>query len=190
MNKKEALEIVRPKLTDHRYVHTLGVLEVSVMLAEKYGADVKKAEMAAIFHDYAKFRPKEEMRQIVKEESLPEDLLYYGTELLHAPVGACLVKKEAGIDDEEILRAIYYHTTGNVNMSLLEKIIFLADYIEPNRHFSGVEEVREAAILDLDKACLMAVRNTIQFLIRQNQKIYPLSIAAYNALMDEVNKKK
>jgi predicted HD superfamily hydrolase involved in NAD metabolism len=190
MNKEEALEIVRPQLTDHRYIHTLGVLETSLLLAKKYGADAKKAELAAIFHDYAKFRPKEEMRQIVKDERLPENLLYYGTELLHAPVGAYLVKKEAGIDDEEVLGAIYYHTTGNVNMSILEKVIFLADYIEPNRHFPGVEEVREMALLDLENACLMAVRNTIQFLIRQNQKIYPLSIATYNGLMDEVNKKK
>jgi predicted HD superfamily hydrolase involved in NAD metabolism len=190
MNRTEALELVKQQLTDHRYIHTLGVLETSLFLAERNGADLKKAELAAIFHDYAKFRPKEEMRQIVKEQGLPLDLLQYGNEILHAPVGAFLVKKEAGIKDDSILSAIYYHTTGNENMTTLEKIIFLADYIEPHRKFPGVEEVREMAIEDLEKACLMAVKNTISFLMKQNQKIYPLTIATYNGLMDELNTKK
>jgi predicted HD superfamily hydrolase involved in NAD metabolism len=190
MNRTDALKLVKPHLTDHRYTHTLGVLETSLILAEKYGADEKKAELAAIFHDYAKFRSKEEMIQIVKESDLPKDLLDYGTELLHAPVGALLVEKEAGIKDKEVLSAIYFHTTGNVKMSTLEKIIFLADYIEPNRIFPGVDEVREMAEMDLEKACLMAIRNTILFLMRQNQKVYPLSIATYNGLMDEIKTKK
>ncbi|ANC77948.1 phosphohydrolase [Fictibacillus phosphorivorans] len=190
MERNKALEIVKKQLTEHRYIHTLGVEEASLVLAKKYGVDLKKAEIAAIFHDYAKFRPKEEMREIVRSERLSQDLLHYGNEVLHAPVGAYLVKKEVGITDEAILRAIYYHTTGNGAMTLLEKVIFLADYIEPNRNFPGVESVREMAENDLDQACLMAVRNTIAFLMKQNQKIYPLTFEAYNGLLQEIKLKK
>ena len=185
MDRNIALETVKKHLTEHRYVHTIGVLETSLKLAQLYSADLKKTETAAIFHDYAKFRSKDEMREIVKNENLPQDLLLFGSEVLHAPVGAFLVKKEIGIHDEEVLSAIYYHTTGKGNMSTLEKVIFLADYIEPNRQFPGVEEVRKEAEKDLNTACLMAVKNTIHFLIRQNQKIYPLTLETYNGLMDE-----
>jgi predicted HD superfamily hydrolase involved in NAD metabolism len=190
MEKKEALSIVKKQLTEHRYIHTLGVLETSLILANQYGADLVKAETAAIFHDYAKFRPKDEMRQIVINEGLPEDLLLYSNEVLHAPVGAYLVKEECGIQDEEVLNAIYYHTTGNGNMTILEKVIFLADYIEPNRQFPGVDDVRNTAEKDINEACLMAVRNTIQFLMKQNQKIYPLTLETYNGLIEEVKKNK
>lgn len=189
MDRTQALEIVKSHLTEHRYIHTIGVMETSITLAQKYGADVKKAEIAAIFHDYAKFRPKDEMRQIVKNEGLPQDLLLYGSEVLHAPVGSVLVKKEVGIHDVEILNAIYHHTTGNNNMTTLEKVIFLADYIEPNRQFPGVDEVREAAQQDLNKACLMAVKNTIHFLMKQNQKIYPLTFDTYHGLLEIIKQK-
>lgn len=190
MDRNKALKTVKKHLTEHRYTHTLGVLETSLRLAQLYDADMGKTEIAAIFHDYAKFRPKDEMRQIVKNENLPQDLLEYGNEVLHAPVGAFLVRKECGIQDEEVLSAIYYHTTGNGNMSTIEKVIFLADYIEPNRQFPGVEAVRVEALKDLNHACLMAVRNTIQFLMKQNQKIHPLTLETYNGLMDEIHMKK
>ncbi|MBY6035408.1 bis(5'-nucleosyl)-tetraphosphatase (symmetrical) YqeK [Fictibacillus nanhaiensis] len=190
MDRAIALQLVKKQLTEHRYVHTLGVMESSLRLAAQYGADLKKAELAAIFHDYAKFRPKEEMKQVVIDESLPLDLLDFGNELLHAPVGSILVKREAGIHDKEILSAIYYHTTGNGRMSQLEKIVFLADYIEPNRQFPGVEEVRDAAERNLNEACLLAVKNTVQFLMKQNQKIYPLTIETYNGLQEEIRRKK
>ncbi len=93
MERTKALEIVKKHLTEHRFIHTLGVEETSLTLAQKYGVDQKKAETAAIFHDYAKFRPKDEMRDIVRSQGLSQDLLYYGNEVLHAPVGAFLVEK-------------------------------------------------------------------------------------------------
>ncbi|RBW70479.1 bis(5'-nucleosyl)-tetraphosphatase (symmetrical) YqeK [Bacillus taeanensis] len=183
MERSEALKIVKPHLTEHRYQHTIGVTDTSVMLAKKYGADVKKAEIAAVFHDYAKFRPKEEMRQIIKDQGMDLQLLSYSSELLHAPVGAYLVKTEVGIKDEDILRAIRYHTTGRVGMSLLEKVVFLADYIEPNRAFPGVEEVRKTAEQSLEEAVLQSLKNTVQFLMKQNQLVFPDTIAAYNDIL-------
>jgi predicted HD superfamily hydrolase involved in NAD metabolism len=185
MNRNEALDIVKGQLTDHRFQHTLGVMETAINLASQYKVDVKKAETAAIFHDYAKFRPKDEMKQIIIEQNMPTVLLDYNTELWHAPVGAYLVKTEVGITDSEILTAIEYHTSGRPNMTMLERVIYLADYIEPGRHFPGVEEVRELAKKDLNLALVQSIRNTISFLLKKNQPIFPDTFLAYNALIHE-----
>ncbi len=183
MEREQALKIVKKQLTDHRYQHTLGVMETAIALAEQYGADVKKAELAAIFHDYAKFYPKDKMRQIILSGKFPQDLLDYNSELWHAPAGAYLVEREAGITDKEVLDAIRYHTSGRPGMTLLEKVIYLADYIEPGRHFPGVEEVRALAKEDLEKALIQAVKNTILFLMKKNQPVYPESFQTYNDLV-------
>ncbi|MFL0364274.1 bis(5'-nucleosyl)-tetraphosphatase (symmetrical) YqeK [Pseudobacillus sp. 179-B 2D1 NHS] len=182
MKREEALSLVRKQITEHRYVHTLGVVETAIMLAEKYGADVEKAELAAIFHDYAKFRPKEEMATIIEQQQMDPQLLAFHSELWHAPVGAYLVQKEAGIEDEEVLDAIRYHTSGRMGMTLLEKVVYVADYIEPGRHFPGVEEVRELAKNNLDAALIQALKNTIQFLMKKNQPVYPDTFHTYNDL--------
>ncbi|MCH1625008.1 bis(5'-nucleosyl)-tetraphosphatase (symmetrical) YqeK [Fredinandcohnia quinoae] len=183
MDRNKALGIVKQQLTEHRYLHTIGVMETAIELANKYGADPQKAELAAIFHDYAKFRPKEEMKKIIIEQNMSQDLLVHNTELWHAPVGAFLVETEVGINDHEVLNAIKYHTSGRMNMSILDKVIFLADYIEPGRHFPGVEEVREIAKYDLDTALILSLRNTIQFLLGKTQPVYPDTVLTYNALL-------
>jgi predicted HD superfamily hydrolase involved in NAD metabolism len=183
MERDAALKIVKEQITEHRYQHTLGVMETAIVLAKHYGADVKKAELAAIFHDYAKFRPKEEMKEIILDQGFPEDLLSFNAELWHAPVGAYLVEMEAGIKDQEVLGAIRYHTSGRPGMSLLEKIIYLADYIEPGRHFPGVDEVRLMAKENLNTALIQAVKNTILFLMKKNQPIYPDTFQTYNDLV-------
>ncbi|MDQ0231566.1 bis(5'-nucleosyl)-tetraphosphatase (symmetrical) YqeK [Metabacillus malikii] len=180
MDREAALEIVKKQLTEHRYTHTIGVMETAIRLAELFGANQKKAETAAIFHDYAKFRPKEEMKKIIIEQKLPSILLKHNSELWHAPVGAYLVEKEVGIRDKDVLNAIKYHTSGRPNMTLLEKIIYVADYIEPNRHFPGVEEVRQLAENDLEQALLKSMQNTIMFLLKKNQAIFPETIETYN----------
>ncbi|OMP67615.1 bis(5'-nucleosyl)-tetraphosphatase (symmetrical) YqeK [Domibacillus epiphyticus] len=180
MERYEALQIVEKQLTEKRYTHTLGVAETAIRLAEKYGADVKKAELAAIFHDYAKFRKKEEMRQILIDEQMDKRLLQFHHELWHAPVGAFLVQKEAGITDEVILSAIRWHTTGRPNMTTLEKIVYLADYIEPGRRFPGVDEVRQIAAQSLNKAVLAAVKNSIMFLMSKQQPVFPVTLDTYN----------
>jgi predicted HD superfamily hydrolase involved in NAD metabolism len=186
MDRNEALKIVKEQLTEHRYQHTLGVMETAIALANQYDADIKKAELAAIFHDYAKFRQKDEMKEIIISQRLPEDLLAFNPELWHAPVGAYLVEQEAGITDEDVLDAIRYHTSGRPGMTLLEKIIYLADYIEPGRHFPGVEEVRAIAKENIDKALIKAVQNTILFLMKKNQTVYPDSFYTYNDLVKKL----
>ncbi|MCM3663931.1 bis(5'-nucleosyl)-tetraphosphatase (symmetrical) YqeK [Mesobacillus subterraneus] len=183
MNRDQALQLVKPQLTEHRYLHTIGVMETAIKLADRYGADVKKAELAAIFHDYAKFRPKDEMKQIIVEQRMPSILLEYNSELWHAPVGAFLVEKEAGITDPVVLDAIRYHTSGRIGMTLLDKIVYLADYIEPGRHFPGVDQVRAIAEEDLDNALIQSMKNTIQFLLKKNQPVFPDTFNAYNSIV-------
>ncbi|TDL82226.1 bis(5'-nucleosyl)-tetraphosphatase (symmetrical) YqeK [Peribacillus frigoritolerans] len=185
MEREKALALVKEHLTDHRYEHTIGVMETAIALAKQYGADVKKAETAAIFHDYAKFRSKDEMKQIIIEQNMTKELLIHSPELWHAPVGAYLVEKEAGIYDAEVLDAIRYHTSGRENMTLLDKVIYVADYIEPGRIFPGADEVRELAKNDLNKALIVSMKNTILFLLKKNQAIYPETLQSYNFLVFE-----
>lgn len=185
MKREEALEIVKKQITDHRYQHTLGVMETAIELAGRYGEDQKKAELAAIFHDYAKFRDKGEMKSIIISERMDRELLEYNAELWHAPVGAFLVEKEVKITDPDILCAIRYHTSGRPGMTLLEKIIYVADYMEPGRHFPGVEEVRDLAKKDLNKALIQSIKNTITFLMKKNQRVFPLTFLTYNDLVNK-----
>jgi predicted HD superfamily hydrolase involved in NAD metabolism len=183
MNREAALLIVKEQLTEHRYTHTIGVMETALQLAKLYGEDEKKVELAAIFHDYAKFRPKDEMKDIIMKHGLPSNLLLFNEELWHAPVGAYLVETEVGITDKDILGAIRYHTSGRPNMTTLEKIIYVADYIEPGRHFPGVDEVRELVKESLDKGLIKSIQNTIVFLMKKNQPIYPDTFLTYNDLV-------
>lgn len=184
MERETALKVVKEQLTEHRYKHTLGVMETAINLAQRYHVDEKKAELAAIFHDYAKFRPKEEMKQIIIEQGMAKNLLDFNSELWHAPVGAFLVETEVGITDVEVLDAIRFHTSGRAGMTPLEKVIYLADYIEPGRHFPGVDEVREMAETHLETALIQAMKNSIQFLMRKNQPVYPDTIYTYNDLVN------
>ncbi|KQL53482.1 phosphohydrolase [Heyndrickxia shackletonii] len=183
MDRTKALSIVKEQITEKRYIHTIGVMETAIQLAKEYGADQKKAETSAIFHDYAKFRPLDEMKRIIVEQKFDARLLQFNPELWHAPVGAYLVEKEVGIKDAEILNAIHYHTSGRIGMTLLDKIIYLADYIEPGRNFPGVEEARELAHVNLNKALIYSVRNTIQYLLNRNQTVYPDTVDFYNDLV-------
>jgi predicted HD superfamily hydrolase involved in NAD metabolism len=183
LNREELLKIVESLLPTARYQHTLGVMKTALSLATRYGADQQKAEAAAILHDYAKFRPLDEMRQIIQSEpDIPNDLLDYNHELWHAFVGAVLVREELGITDQDILNAIRYHTTGRPGMSPLEKVVFLADYIEPGRRFPGVDDVRSLAEDDLDQAIILALKRTIDFLEGNQKKVYPLTKATYEDL--------
>jgi predicted HD superfamily hydrolase involved in NAD metabolism len=185
MERSEALSLVEPHLKKERFEHTIRVADTAISLANKFGEDVKLIELSAIFHDYAKYRDKEELKRWIEKEPLPKDLLNYHHELWHGPVGAILVKREIGIYNADVLSGIHWHTTGKANMSKFEKIIFLADYIEPGRQFPGVDEVRDMAQKDLNTACFMASKNTILYLMSKNQPIYPDTFHAYNDLLQQ-----
>jgi len=178
----EAKLIIKEKLTKNRYEHTIRVLTTALELGERYRAPMEKIELAAIFHDYSKNESEDDLIYAINEYHLPKKLLEYNKELWHGPVGAMKIQDLYNINDKEIIHAIYYHTTARVNMGIVEQIIFVADYIEPGRSFPGVDEVREIAKSNLDKAVHKALQNTIIFLMKRNENIYPDSFHAYNEL--------
>jgi predicted HD superfamily hydrolase involved in NAD metabolism len=187
MNKEQFKRHVEGLLPEKRFQHTLRVAETAVKLAETYGSDPEKAEIAALLHDLAKYFDLEKMKESVATHSeIPNDFLHFHPELWHAPVGAVYAREVLNVLDQDILNAITYHTTGREGMSLLEKIIFLADYIEPGRNFPGVEDVRGLAKTDLDKAIAKALKNTIEFLLSHSAPIYPNTIHAYNAFISKL----
>lgn len=165
------LEEIQKKLQKHmgakRYRHTIGVQYTAVMLAMRYGVDLQQAALAGLLHDCAKYLEEQE----ILKECEKHHIAYSSTEkrqpyLLHAKLGAFYAKKKYGIKDEEILSAIRYHTTGRPDMSLLEKIVFTADYIEPHRRMiSALPAIRMTAFEDLDEAVYLILKSTLDYLL-------------------------
>lgn len=167
-------------LSIKRYKHTLGVVEEAVKLAKLYGVDEQKAKVAALLHDCAKDYPDDMKKRLCKEFHIQLDnIMKAQIDLSHPFLGAKVAKTEYQVDNGEILEAIRYHTTGKKNMSMLDKIIFIADYIEPNRKvFKELEEIRRLAYTDIDKAMKLALETTIEYTKERNQKLHPLTLEA------------
>lgn len=178
--REQLMQRVQMQMSERRFKHVLGVEETAIALAKKYGASPEKASIASLTHDYAKERPDDEFILVINRDGYDKELLNYGNAIWHGLVGADFVSRELGITDEEILSAIRLHTTGAAQMSLLDKIIYVADYIEPGRTFPGVKEARELALLDLDEAVAFETKHTLEHLLAQEQKIYPKTIETYN----------
>jgi len=185
MIEKETLRIkLKEWLNEKRYLHCLGVEEMAVKLAKHYGIDEEQAAAAALLHDWGRGLENDLLLKKAREF----DIVVGGVEekaphLLHGPVGAKLVENELGIKDPAILQAIALHTTGAGEWSLLDKIIYLADYIEPGRTFSGVEQIRKMAFLDLEKALFMAAENTLYHLLKKKALIHHKTVELRNALL-------
>lgn len=191
MDRKQLMEEVQSHMPDRRWRHTIGVMQTAVDLAERFGADPAKAELAALLHDLAKHWPVEEQVRILEQAEPPSRfpaslLLSYDAALLHAPVAACVAETRYGITDGEVLDAIRFHTTGRERMTLLDKVLCLADYIEPGRHFPGVADMRKLAETDVNRALLAGFESTITFLVQKGKKLFPLSIEARNGLLDDI----
>jgi predicted HD superfamily hydrolase involved in NAD metabolism len=186
MKLDHLIEATKKELPAARFEHTIRVKKLAVKFASQMGIDRERTSIAAILHDYCKYWPKEQLASWIRKYDLPSDLLDYHHALWHAPVGAEVAARQFQIEDEEILQAIRYHTTGRPHMSPLEKIIFLADLIEPGRHFPGVEELRTLAEKDVDRAIWKALDHTICYLIEKCQKIHPLTWSARNYFLEIV----
>lgn len=179
MTFEEAHELIKQTLPEKRYIHTLGVVETAERMAIQFGEEVEQARLAAMLHDYAKYFDVKEMRRVVVEEGLDPNLLEYGDELLHAPVGAILLSRQYDLDDA-VLSAIRNHTTGEPGMSRLDQILFVADAIEPNRDYPGVDRLRAEAERSLEAAVVATLKQTIEFLLEKSVRIFPLTIETYN----------
>lgn len=174
-----------------RFQHILNVAEAAKQLAKKYGADEESAYLAGLLHDLAK--PYDAATMLKKAEAyrLTIDPIYRSDpQLLHGLVGARVAQEQYGIEDQDILNAIANHTTGRAGMSRLEKIIYLADYIEMSRDFPGVDTLRKAAFKDLDEAVLLAFEQTIIFLIESHKMIHTHTIVARNDLIQKSKNRK
>ena len=187
MNQKQAKELVRSRLSDKRYEHTLNVRKMAVKLAKCHDADEDRAALAALLHDAAKEISKDEMRAIMKAH--PE--YAEGGEERPAPVwhGICaaiLARTEWGVEDEAVLSAIACHTAGKPGMSKLDKILYLADMSSAERDWPGVNKLRKLERKDLDAAMLMALKQTNDFVLSQDKPLDPMSKAAYDDIQAQV----
>ncbi len=186
-NEADLLQAVEVRVKKKRFLHIQGVITMADKLAVRWQADTVKARIAAVLHDYAKYENDQALLAYAKESAYTTNQAEEGNpQLLHGPVGAYLVQKHLGVDDPEILSAIAYHNFGKAKMSLLDKIIYLADAIEPGRAYPGVEDLREWAFEDLDKAVLASVRQTIQFVLDKEEYLHPGSVAMWNDMIQEV----
>lgn len=163
-----------------RFEHCLRVEQTAIKLAEKNHCDVEQAAVAGLIHDYAKERTDQEFQQVIKNKNLDPDLLNWGNFIWHGEVGAEIIRDELGITDETILNAVRRHTIGASEMTTLDKIVYVADYIEPGRQFPGVNYAREIAFADLDDGVRFETQQTLKYLLENNKKIYPAAILTYN----------
>ncbi len=175
-------DIVKNKLSAKRFKHVLGVEEMCVSLAEKYGADIEKARTAALLHDYMKetsVKVLEEMCADVPEVQGYENL----PEILHGFAGAMAAEKEFGVTDEDILNAVKYHTIGRENMSVLEKIVYIGDAIEKGRDYPCVNEIREETFRNLDDGIIMEVSRKIDYLKEKGGTVHMNTVKMRDSLL-------
>ncbi len=191
MNAEEYRSLIRTRMGERRYIHSVNVAKAAVKLAEIYGADVEKAEIAGILHDSCKEIPKDEMLQIILSGGIILDAVEKGTsKLWHSIAGSVYARNTLGIKDEDILNAIMYHTTGRAGMSLLEKIIFVADFIGDERDYNGVEIMRDKAYNhSLEDAMLFGLQFTITDLAKRNLTIHSNAINCYNDIITTLKEK-
>lgn len=173
-----------------RFEHSLRVIEVAMKLCDIYKVDRDKAYISCLLHDCGKFQDENNLlKHSHKFDIILDEVMMDNKELIHAPLSAKIAEYRYGIDDRDILSAICYHTTGKEDMTLLEKIVFISDYIEPARSFPGVDEVRNLVYKDIDRSIVLAMDNTIGFLISRNKLISDRTVNARNDLMISIKRR-
>lgn len=182
MKNMESIDnFLKTHLKESRLRHTYGVRDTAVHLAKLYGADPEKAALAALYHDSYRWLKGEEMNRCI--ENLGLDKRYFDNpSLAHSKIAAIMIQKEFGESDSDIINAVCYHTTGRNKMSLLEKIIYLADAIEPSREYPGVDKLRALAEINLDRACLESLKNTADFVKKSGSPLDSDTLAAIKYL--------
>ncbi len=179
-DRQALLEKIRVAMKPARFQHVLGVEQAALALADRYGCDPKKASLAALLHDYAKEVEDQVFLDLIAKYDLDRDLLNWDNNIWHGVVGAYKIAEDFGLKDEEIFQAIQRHTIGAGQMTLLDKVLYVADYIEPNRDFPGVDEARCIARESLDKAVAYETAQTISYLVKKGIPIYPQTLETYN----------
>jgi predicted HD superfamily hydrolase involved in NAD metabolism len=178
-------EDVKNALSEKRFIHTEGVVKRAIEYAEVYGIDIETVKLAAITHDIAKEIPQEESYKMLKEYGVElDEIEKRNFNLVHAKLGSAIVKNKYGLSDE-ITNAIKYHTTGKENMTMLEKIIYLADATEPNRVYKSNDELTLDELVnlikdDIDNGLFYTLKWSLESILRRNLLIHSDSVKAYN----------
>lgn len=173
---------MKEELSEDRYEHTLGVMYTAESLAMRYGVDMTKAAVAGLLHDCAKCIPNSQKIKLCKKHGVEvSEMEEKNPSLLHAKLGALMASKAYGVDDPEILSAIRWHTTGKPDMSMLEMIIYMADYIEPNRDKApNLREIRKLSFEDLEEALYQVLESTLSYLSDRPDSIDPMTKVSYD----------
>lgn len=192
MNSNSLIELrkkLEKTLDVKRYEHTLGVEYTAAALAMRYDGSVYNAQLAGLLHDCAKCLSLEKMNSICEKNQLKvTELEKRNASLLHSKVGSFLAEKDYGIKDTDVLNAIKNHTTGRPGMSLLEKILFVADYMEPGRTSApNLQEIRRLAFINLDQAMIQILQDTLSYLNESDGEIDSLTARTYAYYCEEVN---
>ena len=180
---------IEKELKHKRFIHSVGVAGTAASLAMKYGADVYKAQIAGILHDCAKCYDDDELVRLCRKNDI--EVSAFEEEhgfLLHAKYGAYMAKEKYGIEDDDILSAIRWHTTGRENMTLLEKIIYISDYIEPSRNKApNLDKIRNTAFNadNIDMSLLLIMKDTIEYLRKDEGSLDKTTEAAYEYYNNE-----
>ncbi len=181
--RAELLALLHNRLDDARYAHCVRVEQTARELARRFGADEARAGLAGLFHDYAKQVPVETYRTLIQRQGFDRALLNYSRGVWHGLVGTWFIKTEVGITDPAVIQAIERHTTGDPEMTVLDQIIFVADFIEPARDLPVEAKCREAAQTSLTEATRIELENTLTYLIAKRQIVYPKTLLTYNAFL-------
>ena len=185
MEYEEMRSLLQKSLKTSRYEHSLGVAETAVALARRFGVDEKQARIAGLLHDCAREFPNENLiaeaeKRLIMVEAIERQMPL----LLHAYVGARLVREKYGVDDAAVEQAIWRHTVGGTQMTKLDKIIWFADMIEPGRNYPGVEELRALArTVGLDEMLLAGLTQSIIFVAQRGGLIHPATVLARNEIL-------
>lgn len=185
---KDLKKDLKREMDDSRFEHTLGVMYTCSALAMRYGYDLDKAMLAGLMHDCAKCMPNAKKLKMAEKNHLEiSDLERKNPFMLHAKLGALLAKKKYDIEDEEILNAIRWHTTGRPNMTLLDKIVYVADYIEPKRDKApNLPVIRQMAFVDLDRALLKILEDTLGYLGDSEENVDSMTRKTYEFYVREL----
>lgn len=181
MTFKDYKKLVKAKVSEKRFNHCVNVAKEAVKLAGRYSADPEKAELAGILHDITKETSTEEQLQIMEKNGIILSKLQLSSpKLWHSISGAAYIKSELSVDDEDILNAVRYHTSGRAGMSLLEKVIFVADFTSEERDYDGVRTMRKKSEKSLEEAMCFGLSYTICDLIQRGRVIDPNAVECYN----------
>lgn len=184
---EEITKYLERSLSRVRLEHTMGVARLAEALAARWGTDEEATFLAGLVHDCAKEIPPEKALKLLKERGyIPDEIELKAPALLHAPLGAYLAEEYFGISDPELLNAVRYHTTGRANMTLLEKIVYVADFSESGRRYKEAELVRKLAFEALDDAVLEETGMVIKFTVDRGGLLHPNTIEARNGLLADL----